>query len=596
MIAYHPPLREMTFVLRELLDGAALLQASGHAPDVIDAILDEAATMATDVLLPLNMRADEQGCRWERGAVRTPDGFREAYRRFVAAGWTGFTAEPAHGGQGVPLIVNTVVEEMLFSSCMSFAMYPGLTRGACTALELHGSAELKALYIPKLVAGTWTGTMCLTESQCGSDLGLIRTRAVPAADGSYRVAGTKIFITAGEHDLAENIVHLVLARTPGAPPGTRGISLFVVPKLLPAVDGTPGAGNGVHCTSVEHKMGIKGCATCTLEFVSSTGWLVGELHGGLPAMFSMMNTSRLAAAVQAVGLSEIAFQSALRYARERLQGRAVGAAPPTAALADPIIRHADVRKSLLTMKAWTEGIRALVLWSALHREWAGRAPDPSVRQRADDLLQLLTPVAKALASDVAFEVANLAVQIHGGHGYIRDHGVEQLVRDARVIQLYEGTNGIQALDLVNRKVRAHDGRYVHALFAVLQEFTDEHDGDQQLQEFCQPLANATAHLKEAMRAVHAQSESRPEAAGAVATELLRLLGLVTLGFLWARMAQIACVREAGDRSGFYRAKIETARFYLQKMLPQSAALLASINAGSDSIMRMDEALFDAGRT
>lgn len=591
MIVYRAPTADMRFVFAELFDGRTLLEASGHSLETLEAVLEAAATFAANVLLPLNVRADREGCTFHEGTVRTPTGFKEAYGDFAAAGWTSLGAPEHYGGQGLPLVVNTLVEEMLFASCMAFGMYPGLTSGACMALDLFGSREQKGRFIPKLVAGTWTGTMCLTEPQAGTDLGLIRTRAEHAGGSAYRITGTKIFISAGEHDLTENIVHLVLARTPDAPAGTRGISMFVVPKWLPAGDGTREARNGVICRSIEHKMGINGCATCTLEFTGATAWLVGELHGGLRAMFTMMNSSRLAAAAQALGLCEAAYQSALAYARERRQGRSLRASADAGA--DPIIAHPDVRRSLLRMKAWTEGIRMLVVWAAMNRDWAQRGSDAASRREADDRLQILTPIVKAFASDVAFEVTNVAMQVHGGHGYIRDHGIEQLVRDARITQLYEGTNGVQALDLVSRKLGAHDGRYVQALFDPIERLIEEHAADASMQEYTVPLSNAFVHLRQAVGGLISREQTDAHMSAAVATELLRLFALVIVGFLWARTASIALQRR-GD--AFHEGKLRTARFYMQKQLPEAAALLATILTGSESIMSFPDELFDAGRT
>jgi len=451
MQCYQAPLRDMRFVLHEVIGSEELAGLPGLeelSPPLIDSILEEAARLASEVLLPVNASGDVEGCRLENGVVRTPSGFKAAYEQFRAGGWCGLAADPAHGGQGLPESVNKLVEEMICSANLAFSLYPGLTHGAYQALRDHGSEELKARFLPRMVDGTWSGTMCLTEAHCGTDLGLLRTRAVPQADGSYRISGNKIFISAGEHDLTENIVHLVLARLPDAPAGSRGISMFLVPKFVPGADGGPGARNGVVCTAIEHKMGIKASATCQISFEDATGWLVGAPHRGLQAMFTMMNSERLSVGIQGLGVSEAAYQGAVQYARERQQGRSVAGVKHPELPADPIIVHPDVRRMLLTMRAYAEGCRALSGWVARALDIAERGQEPAAKREAEDFTALMTPVVKALFTDLGFEAASLAVQVYGGHGFIRDHGMEQYVRDARISMLYEGTNGIQALDLV----------------------------------------------------------------------------------------------------------------------------------------------------
>ncbi|MCB1742599.1 MAG: acyl-CoA dehydrogenase family protein, partial [Gammaproteobacteria bacterium] len=456
MPIYKAPLDDIRFAQHELLSellGTDLPENEALSVEVVDAVLEEAGRVCEQVLLPLNQIGDQQGCRYENGTVSTPDGFKSAYAQFAAGGWTSMAADPEYGGQGLPHHLNVAIEEMMCSANLAFSMYPGLSMGAYRAIRRWGDEDQKQIYLPKLTDGSWSGTMCLTEPHCGTDLGLLRTRAVPMDDGSYAITGTKIFISAGEHDLTDNIVHLVLARTPDAPSGTRGISLFVVPKFLP-VSGPDGIGsgqrNGVRCSAIEHKMGINGSATCVLDFDAATGYLVGELHRGMRAMFTMMNAARLGVGVQGLGITEIAYQNAVDYARQRLQGKALDdrADDPerAEAEADPIIRHPDVRRMLLRMRACAEGGRALCTWVSAELDIAERHPDPLVRAAADDLVSLLTPVVKALLTDHGSEVANLALQIHGGHGYIRAQGIEQFVRDARICQIYEGTNGVQALD------------------------------------------------------------------------------------------------------------------------------------------------------
>lgn len=594
MATYTAPLRDMKFVYHELFNGDELQTLPGYedfTPDVVDAVLEEAGKVAAEVLFPLNLPGDIEGCTFENGVVRTPAGFKEAYDQFREGGWTGIAADPEYGGQGLPSSVNMLVEEMICSSNMSFGMYPGLTHGAYNALKLYGTNEQKQLYLPKFVEGIWSGTMCLTEPQCGTDLGLIRTKAEPQDDGSVKITGTKIFISAGEHDLTENIVHLVLAKLPDAPPGIKGISLFVVPKFLPKPDGSVGPRNGVACGSIEHKMGIKASATCVINFDEAQGWLVGEKHKGMRAMFAMMNTARLGVGVQGLGLSEAAYQGALQYARERLQGRGLKGAVQPDKPADPLLVHPDVRKNLLTMKSLTEGMRALVMWVAIAQDKAEKAETDAERQRHDDLVQLLTPVIKAFGTDTGFDNANLGVQIYGGHGYIREHGMEQFVRDARITQLYEGTNGIQALDFVGRKMTAHYGRYMRAFFHPVQQFIEDNASEPAMEETVIALAKSFGRLQQAIGAVAQKGMSNPNEAGAAATDLLKLTSYVAVGFMWARMAKLALSKQDDDPTGFYKGKLATARFYMSKVLPQTGALLSSILAGGSSIMEMDDELF-----
>jgi butyryl-CoA dehydrogenase len=593
MPRYKAPLRDMRFVLYELMDGDRLAELPGledFTRDLIDPVMEEAARLAEEVLFPLNRSGDEEGCTFENGVVRTPSGFREAYRLFREGGWTSLACDPAYGGQGMPHALDSMVVEILCSANLSFGIYPGLSHGAYVALHAHGSDALKDKYLPKLVDGTWSGTMCLTEPHCGTDLGLLKTKAVPQDDGSYRISGTKIFISAGEHDLTENIIHLVLARLPDAPKGSKGISLFLVPKFLPKPDGTPGPRNGVACGSIEHKMGIKASATCVMNFDEAQGWLVGEPNRGLNAMFSMMNNERLAVGMQGLGLAEVSYQNAVAYARDRLQGRALTGAKAPERPADPIIVHPDVRRMLLTSRAYVEGCRALGAWTARALDDAARHPDAAKREEAEDFVALMTPIVKALMTDMGYEVANIGVQVYGGHGYIREHGQEQYVRDGRIAQLYEGTNGIQALDLVGRKMPAHTGRYLRRFFHPVADYIEARQKNEALAEFVGPLAKAFGRLQQASAEVARKGLSRPDEAGAAASEYLRLFGLVALAYLWARMAEVSLAKTE-DPDGFYKAKVITARFYMERILPQTGALLAQLMAGSKTMMAMEEAAF-----
>jgi alkylation response protein AidB-like acyl-CoA dehydrogenase len=597
MTVYRAPQRDMRFVLHELLEVEQLAALPGYedaSADLIDQVIAEGAKLAENVLLPVNRAGDEAGCVYENGVVRTPPGFKEAYDAFARGGWTGLAADPDYGGQGLPKTVKFVVDEMVCSANLAFSTYPGLSGGAYHAIALHADQALKARYLPPLADGRWSGTMCLTEPQCGTDLGLIRTRAEPAEDGSYRISGTKIFISAGEHDLTGNIVHLVLARLPDAPPGIRGISLFLVPKLLPRDDGAPGPRNGIACGGIEHKMGLSGSATCVLNFDRATGWLLGAPHRGMRAMFTMMNDARLEVGIQGLGIAETAYQSAVAYARDRLQGRALTGAKHPDKPADPIIVHPDVRRMLLTMRATTEGARALAYWIGIAIDRAEKDPDPAARQAAEDLVALLTPIVKAWFTDQGSACANLGVQVMGGHGYIREHGMEQLVRDARITQLYEGANGIQALDLVGRKLPAHYGRQLRAFFHPVMAFIERHQADAGLAEFVLPLAKAFARLQQITLHVAQAGLKNPDEAGAASADYLRLFALVAIAYLWARMAQVAQAKLAAGtegEAGFYQAKVRTARFFMTRMLPESSALFAQIMAGAAPLMEFDEAAF-----
>jgi len=598
MQKYTAPLRDMRFVLHELHDAAGLQSLPGleeASPDLLNTILEEAGKFLGEVLLPLNAGGDAEGCRWQDGVVRTPAGFKEAYQAFVAAGWGSLNSDPAYGGQGLPESVSKLVEEIICACNLSFGLYPGLSHGAYLALKSHGSQTLKDLYLPKLVDGSWAGTMCLTEPHCGTDLGLLRTKAVAQADGSYKLTGTKIFISSGEHDLTENIIHLVLARMPDAPPGIKGISLFVVPKFLPRTDGTVGERNGVLCTGIEHKMGIKGSATCQMSFDEATGWLVGEPNKGMRAMFVMMNSERLSVGTQGLGVGEAAYQSAVAYTKDRLQGRSLAGAKHPEKPADPLIVHPDVRRTLMTIRAYNEGCRALGVWVANALDRSERSTDATERAEAEDFVALMTPIVKALFTDLGFESANLALQTYGGHGYIVPNGMEQFVRDARIAMIYEGTNGIQALDLVGRKLPANLGRSLRRFFHPVAEFIEAHADDADVGSLVQAFAKAFGALQLATGFVAQKGLSDPEEAGAAASDYLRLFGIVALGFMWVRMAKVAATQGAhageGEDAAFYRAKRATATFYVERILPQAGSLLYAIKAGKASMMALEEAAF-----
>ncbi|MFN3622472.1 MAG: acyl-CoA dehydrogenase C-terminal domain-containing protein [Hyphomicrobium sp.] len=597
MPTYKAPLRDMRFVLYELHDGEALAKLPGYEEftrDLVDPVLDEAAKICEEVLQPLNRSGDEEGCTFENGVVRTPKGFKDAYRQFREGGWTGIACKPEYGGQGVPKIVNTLVEEMICSSNLSFGMYPGLSFGAYVALANYGTPEQKALYLPHLVDGRWSGTMCLTEPHCGTDLGQIRTTATPRPDGSYAITGTKIFISAGEHDLTENILHLVLARLPGAPKDIKGISLFLVPKFLVKPDGSLGPRNGVSCGSIEHKMGIKASSTCVMNFDAAQGYLIGEPNKGMRAMFAMMNTERISVGMQGLGLGEVSYQNAVAYARDRLQGRALTGAKEPNKAADPIIVHPDVRRMLLTSRAYIEGCRALAAWAGHAYDVAEHHPDGRTRQDANDLLALITPVVKALITDLGYEATNLGVQVFGGHGYIREWGQEQYVRDCRIAQIYEGTNGVQALDLVGRKLPMHGGRLLRQFFHPVSDYIEANSTNEELAHLVGPLAKSFQRLQQATGFVAQAGLRNPDEAGAASSDYLRLFGLVALAYLWTRMAEVSLAKLKAGANGdeaFYKAKLGTARFYTERLLPQTGSLLAQIMSGSSTMMNFEEAAF-----
>ncbi len=599
MQVYDAPLRDMRFVLHELFadDGfGGLKKFEEFTPDLLDAVLEEANKVAKDVLLPINAPGDIEGCTYENGVVRTPKGFKAAYDTFREGGWASLASDPEWGGQGLPESVNKLVEEMICATNVSFSLYPGLTHGATTAIEGHASDELKHAYLPKMVSGEWSGTMCLTESHCGTDLGLLRTKADPQPDGSFKITGSKIFISAGDHDLTDNVIHLVLARIADAPAGVKGISLFLVPKFMPNDDGSVGARNGVSVAGIEHKMGLKASATCQINFDDATGWLVGQPHKGMAAMFTMMNTERVSVGVQGLGINEIAYQSAVAYAKERLQGRSLSGAKRPDLAADPIIVHPDVRRMLMTMRVYAEGCRALGQWCARALDAEKHSDDPEVKQRATDFVALMTPVVKALFTDLGFDAANLAVQTYGGHGYIREHGVEQFARDARIAMIYEGTNGVQALDLVGRKLPANMGRNLRPFFHAVSNLCEEMapKQDKALKAYTGGLQQAFGALQLSTATIAQKGMKDPEEAGAAATDYLRLMGLVGMGYCFLKASKIAYAKlaeGAGDDEGFYKAKIATAGFFFDRILPQATAMFLAIKSGKRSLMALDEAAF-----
>jgi len=598
MTVYKAPLRDYQFVYYELFNGEELASLPGYeeaTPDMIMAILEEMAKICEEVIHPLNLPGDEEGCHFEDGKVTTPAGYKEAYKMLVDGGWSSLSADPEYGGQGLPLSLSVMIDEMICSSSLAFAMYLSLTHGAYDAVHSlslthgaydavhsHATKEVRDRFLEKFVEGKWAGTMCLTEPQCGTDLGQVSTRAVPAEGGAYKVTGNKIFVSAGDHDLTENIVHLVLARLPDAPAGIRGISLLVIPKLREEEDGTL-VENGVICASIEHKMGIKGSSTCVINFEDSVGYLVGEAHRGMRAMFTFMNGARLHVGVQGLALSETAYQNAVIFARERLQGRSLTGTKYPDQVADPILVHPDVRRMLLTARAFNEGFRALTAWISLELDHEAKSPDPKRRRDADDLASLMTPVIKAFQTDCGFEATNLSLQVCGGYGYIHDQGIEQYVRDARITQIYEGTNGIQALDLVGRKLPAHTGRYLRQFFNPVQAFLEEEAGN--------ALAKAFGRLQRATGWLAQASMKNRDEAGAGSTTYLHLFGYTAVAYMWARTAKVALAKRDGEDGAFYEAKIRTARFYMKKLLPRTSGLFSILLSGGKSLMEFPDEMF-----
>ena len=597
MPIYKAPVDDALFLLNDVFHiehYGNLPGFSDASPDVVEAVLREAAKFSEEVLTPLNRVGDKEGCkRAADGSVTTPKGFKGAYKQIVEGGWIGISVPADFGGQGLPATITVMVNEFFCSANMAFAMYPGLTQGAIAALLVHASDALKAKYLPKMVEGVWTGTMNLTEPHCGTDLGLLRSKAVKQADGSYKISGTKIFISAGEHDLSQNIIHLVLARIEGAPAGTKGISLFVVPKIMVNDDGSLGAPNAVSCGSIEEKMGIHGNSTCVMNYDGAVGWLIGEENRGLNAMFTMMNEARLGVGVQGLALSEVAYQNAAAYAKERLQGRSISGVKYPDKAADPIIVHPDIRRALMSMRAFNEAARALVMWTALKSDVAHRSDDQKERTSADDHMGLLTPVIKGVLTDGGFANAVMAQQIFGGHGYIAEHGMEQFVRDARIAQIYEGANGIQALDLVGRKLGKDGGRAIMAFFNEVQTYLKERADSDAMNIYLKPLGQSLAHLQQASMWFMQNAMAKPDNAGAGSYDYMHLFGLVALGYMWCKIAEAALAKlpKANGSAAVLNAKLITARFFMERMLPETATRLARIQAGAASTMELPDDAF-----
>ncbi|WP_085676259.1 MULTISPECIES: acyl-CoA dehydrogenase C-terminal domain-containing protein [unclassified Pseudomonas] len=592
MADYKAPLRDMRFVLNEVFNVAELWAQLPELAEAVDAdtamaVLEEAGKVTSKSIAPLSRAADEEGCHWDNGAVRTPEGFIEAYNTYAEGGWVGVGGDPQFGGMGMPKAISAQVEEMVNASSLAFGLYPMLTAGACLSINAHASEALKEQYLPNMYAGVWAGSMCLTEPHAGTDLGIIRTKAEPQADGSYKVSGTKIFITGGEHDLTENIIHLVLAKLPDAPAGPKGISLFLVPKFLVNADGSLGARNPANCGSIEHKMGIQASATCVMNFDEAVGYIVGEPNKGLAAMFTMMNYERLGVGIQGLASAERSYQNAVEYARDRLQSRAPTGPQAKDKAADPIIVHPDVRRMLLTMKALIEGGRAFSTYVAMQLDSAKYSEDPATRKRSEELVALLTPVAKAFLTDLGLECTVHGQQVFGGHGYIREWGQEQLVRDVRITQIYEGTNGIQALDLMGRKVVASGGAYYKLFSAEIRQFIA--GAGSELEEFAKPLGAYLDQLDGLTEWVLEQAKGNPNEIGAASVEYLQAFGYVAYAYMWALMARAAKAGE-GDEA-FYAAKLGTARFYFARLLPRVNSLVASVKAGSESLYLLDAEQF-----
>ncbi|MDC8785517.1 acyl-CoA dehydrogenase C-terminal domain-containing protein [Roseateles koreensis] len=596
MPIYNPPLRDMQFVMHEVLNVVDQLKAlPQHADmdvDTINAVLEEGGKFAAEVLAPLNLSGDAEGCSLDKVTheVSPPKGFKEAYAQYVEGGWPSLGCDPEFGGQGLPLVLNQAFYEMMNSANQAWTMYPGLSHGAYEALHAHGTPEQKAIYLPKLTSGEWTGTMCLTEPHCGTDLGMLRSKAEPLADGSYKINGAKIFISAGEHDMVSNIVHLVLARLPDAPEGSKGISLFVVPKFMVNADGTLGKRNGIFCAGLEHKMGIHANATCQMVLEDAVGTLVGQPNKGLAAMFVMMNAARLGVGNQSLGLTEVAYQNAVAYAKDRIQMRALSGPKAPEKAADPIIVHPDVRKMLLTARAYAEGGRALSTYVAVTLDRSLSAADEDERKEADDEVALLTPIIKAFISDNAWIATSHCMQVFGGHGFIHEWGMEQFVRDARINMIYEGTNTIQSLDLLGRKILGDNGAKLKKFGKKIAQFVEEEGTNEAMQEFINPLADIGDKVTKLTTEIGMKAFQNPDEVGAAAVDYLRVVGHMTFAYFWARMAKVALEKQASGDT-FYTAKLLTARFYFAKLLPETASLIRTARAGLQPLMAMDEALF-----
>jgi alkylation response protein AidB-like acyl-CoA dehydrogenase len=591
MPTYTPPIRDMQFVMNEVLGVPEILKGlPAHADtdaDTIAAILEEGGKFASEVIFPLNISGDHEGCKLDKTTheVTPPKGFKEAYKQYIEGGWAALSCDPAYGGQGLPLVVNQAFYEMLNSGNQAWTMYPGLTHGAYECLHEHGTDEQKATYLPKLTSGEWTGTMCLTEPHCGTDLGMLRSKAEPQADGSYKISGGKIFISSGEHDMVSNIIHLVLARLPDAPNGTKGISLFIVPKFIVNKDGSLGARNPIFCSGLEHKMGIHGNATCQMTLDGATGWLVGEPNKGLNAMFVMMNAARIGVGMQSLGLTEVAYQNALAYAKDRIQGRSLTGPKDKAKPADSILVHPDVRKMLLTAKAYAEGGRALSLYCALLLDQELNHPDEKVRKDSAELVALLTPIVKAFITDNGHIATNACMQVFGGHGFIKEWGMEQYVRDNRINMIYEGTNTIQSLDLLGRKVLGNNGATLKKFGKQIAALIEQEGVNEKMAEFINPLAYLADQMIKFTTELGFKGFQNADEVGAAAVDYLRVAGHLVFGYFWARMAQVALRQiAAGNTDPFYQAKLQTARFYFAKLFPETATLMRTARTGSKVLM------------
>ena len=597
MPSYTAPTRDFRFIINEMLELESYADLPGFenaSTDMVTSIIDEAGKFTAEVLQPLNQIGDQEGCtRHDDGSVTTPTGFKDAFDQFREAGWGTLSMPEEFGGQGLPHVVAFAMEEMISSSNQSFGMYPGLTNGAISALIAKGSQEQKEKYLPKMVTCEWTGTMNLTEPHCGTDLGLIRTKAEPQADGSYAITGTKIFISAGEHDMAENIIHLVLAKTPGAPDSSKGISLFVVPKFLVNDDGSIGTRNGVMCGSIEHKMGIHGNSTCVMNYDDAKGWMVGEENKGLAAMFIMMNAARLGVGIQGLSQAEVSYQNAVTYALDRRQGRALTGPAEPDEKADPIFVHPDVRRMLMDAKAFNEGMRAFALWTALQQDLSHAMQDEDAKQLADDLVGLMTPVIKGYGTDKGYDVANNMQQVYGGHGYIAEWGMEQFVRDSRIAMIYEGTNGVQAMDLCGRKLAQHGGRAVQSFFKMVGEEVAAAKDEEGMAELAEALEKAAGEQQAATMWFMQNAMQNPNHLGSGAHHYMHIMGITCLMLMWVKMARVAkaALAEGTDDKAFYEAKIATARYFADRFVPDAGALRRKIEAGSDSLMALGEEAF-----
>ena len=598
MPVFKAPVDDTLFILNDVLGYERYMNLPGFAdasPDIVEAILQEGARLSEEVMLPLNQVGDREGCtRHEDGTVSTPKGFKEAYKQYCEGGWLGLAAPVEFGGQGLPYALHTAVAEYMISANLSLMMYPGLTQGAVAAINEHGTDEQKAKYLPKMIEGVWTGTMNLTEPHCGTDLGLLRTKAVPQADGSYKISGQKIFISAGDHDMSDNIIHLVLARIEGAPEGVKGISLFIVPKYMVGDDGSLGERNPVSCGSLEEKMGIHGNATCVMNYDEATGYLIGAENAGLKAMFVMMNEARLGVGLQGQAMGEIAYQNAVHYARERLQGRSLSGVKAPDKKADPIIVHPDVRRTLMTIRAFNEAGRAFMLWTALKSDVAHKSEVEADVQQADDLLSLVTPVVKGVLTDKGFDHAVMAQQMFGGHGYIEEWGMSQFVRDARIAMIYEGANGIQALDLVGRKLGLNGGRAVMAFFKDVGDFCEENRSNEELALYTKSLKKGLNDLQASTMWLMQNAMAKPDNAGAASTDYMHLFGLVALGYMWALMAKAAVEKRAAGANGkdeFLASKLLVGKFYMERIMPETTLRKARIETGCETMMELAEAAF-----